>query len=1071
MTVKSGSAPTNPKPMTFAQIKANLPTEREVRRWFLPAAVVAVVLAGVFWLAWPAAADFTDLVKLAIGEIAKAIVGFLGSVMLIVVGVLVNVAQYNDFVTEPHVGNGWVIVRDVCNMFFIMVLLLMAFGTIIPGLGNFTVKGGNLTRLIVTAIVINFSRTICGLLIDLSQVVMLTFVSGFKEAAGGNFVNALGVNQVLQANPNSQFQDLLAIIAAYLLAIVMTAIALFTVTVITVSLIVRIIYLWLLIILSPLAFFSRAVPAGFAGGIYARWWGKFTSMLVTGPLQAFFLWLALITVQAGNLTTNFKTASTGESIGGVSAVFSDNKIQQFLIATCLLLVGNQLAKEMGGEAVGMGNKVANFAKRKAAQYGKAAARMTGRAAVAGASRVPVSFKRDSAGQLRTLGSTLAVGRENFKQTRLARTFTKEGRQDSANMRRAAALEASGRKEEADELRKEVYTKRGKVLSRKPKQELEAMARGETTSSRTEKAAAAMALAQKAGKDDPMMQMSKADIGAMSSKAGGGALLTKMISETLKSKGAAFTDVDAAGLSKMDGKELAPLVRKGQMTLAPDGSMANQALDKFYRSGLKDEQIDSMNPKEMDVAVQQMEQGIASHQSQGREAEAKELAAALERIMNNKLSTMKPTDYKNMSNVQRKAFDEQMATATEAQAQVGDDAAAERMRVARMRLSGKDGMLGGIAQETAAGNTDNATQLMDSYMKSFGKENMDMSKKKFDSMVPSKQQEMINELGSMLTQMREVGHSAAGDVEAKMMQLAEGTGIMADTDGTVADWQNKAAEKFGEDAQVAAKAFADMASKAGAARSAAVASGKADQSDFDKAVSKALGGMGKGAERARPASDAIDRLVDQLREGVDVDLGDMQDVATIAEGHVLAALDAGKMPTVTGADGNAMSKEDVYQKSLLSSHLQAAQSAQTTKAAEQHLRAAAQELQRMSSRANRSNRQAAAERQGQAVSQLESTETGLAGALERGDPKVRRNETRKAASSGLSAIKIMFDGGKPGANRVGRELPKLTKQQQENVVALKAQLKKLSSVKQVGDEETKMVRESIAQLQDIIRSTK
>jgi hypothetical protein len=1062
--------------MTFAQIKAKLPTEREVRRWFLPAAVVAVVLAGVFWLAWPAAADFGDLVKQAIGYIAQAIVGFLGSVMLIVVGVLVNVAQYNDFVTEPHVGNGWVIVRDVCNMFFIMVLLLMAFGTIIPGLGNFTVKGGNLTRLIVTAIVINFSRTICGLLIDLSQVIMLTFVSGFKEAAGGNFVNALGVNSILQANPGGSTMDIMAVIAAYLLAIAMTAVALFTVTVITVSLIVRIIYLWLLIILSPLAFFSRAVPAGFAGGIYARWWGKFTSMLVTGPLQAFFLWLALITVQAGNLHSNFEKTSTGESIGGVSAVFSDNKIQQFLIATCLLLVGNQLAKEMGGEAVGMGNKVANFAKRKAAQYGKAAARMTGRAAAGGldygASRL--RNKRDSAGQLVRFSDQAKVGVQNFKQTRLARTFTKEGRQDSANMRRAAALEASGRKEEADELRKEVYTKRGKVLSRKPKQELEAMARGETTSSRTEASSAAMALAQKADKADPMMQMGKDQISKMAAQASGGQanpLLQKMLTDTLKSKGAAFTDVDAAGLGKMDSKELAPLIRKGQMTLAPDGGMANQPMDEFYRKGLSDDQIQAMNPGEMDVAVQQMEQGIVSHQSQGREEEAKELAAALERIMNNKLSTMKPTDYKNMSNIQREKFDKQMATAAGAQSMVGDDASAERMRVARMRLSGKDGMLGGIAQETAAGNTDNATQLMDSYMKSFGKENMDMSKKKFDSMVPSKQQEMINELGSMLTQMREVGHGAAGDVEAKMMQLAEGTGIMADTDGTVADWQSKATEKFGEDAQVAAKAFADMASKAGAARSAAVASGKSDQSDFDKAVGKALGGMGKGADRARAGSDAIDRLVDQLREGVDVDLGDMQDVATIAEGHVKAALDAGKMPTVTGADGNAMSKDDVYQKSLLSSHLQAAQSAQTTKAAEQHLRAAAQELQRMSSRANRSNRQAAAERQGQAVSQLKSTETGLADALERGDPKARRNETRKAASSGLSAIKIMFEGGKPGADRVGRELPKLTKQQQEAVGKLKTQLKELKSAKQIGEKETKMVRDSIAQLQDIIRSTK
>jgi len=45
------------------------------------------------------------------------------------------------------------------------------------------------------ALLVNFSRTIAGIFIDISQLIMLTFVNGFAQAAGGNFVEALGITK------------------------------------------------------------------------------------------------------------------------------------------------------------------------------------------------------------------------------------------------------------------------------------------------------------------------------------------------------------------------------------------------------------------------------------------------------------------------------------------------------------------------------------------------------------------------------------------------------------------------------------------------------------------------------------------------------------------------------------------------------------------------------------------------------------------------------------------------------------------------------------------------------------
>ncbi len=360
------------------------------RRGFF--AVALLVVVGTLVTVHPSyASGIEDFVAQAVGNVVQLLLFLVGNLLLIMIGALVWVAQYNGFVNSVPVLQGWSIVRDITNMFFIVIMLIYAFGTIL-GVEAYSYKKG-LVNLMIMAIVVNFSRTICGLLIDASQVVMLTFVYGFKEAAGGNFADALGITKIMQMKESGDTSvTALTVTISLLLGLVMTGIALMVVVIMTISLAIRIVILWLLIVLSPLAFLTRAVPGSVGKGQYAKWWKMFTSQLIFGPIMAFFLWLSLVSVASPDFTKTgpdgFPSAAAAGAnseaqLGGVSQAFQDTNIEQFIIAICLLVGGLQMAKEVADNMSVLG-KAGDMAK---GAYGRAkSAYQGGKAAVVGGAK-------------------------------------------------------------------------------------------------------------------------------------------------------------------------------------------------------------------------------------------------------------------------------------------------------------------------------------------------------------------------------------------------------------------------------------------------------------------------------------------------------------------------------------------------------------------------------------------------------------------------------------------------------------------------------------------------------------
>lgn len=306
----------------------------------------------------------TQWLAAGISNLLLWILGLLAGLLLLVIDYMVVFFQYNNFVNADAVNIGWPLVRDVCNMFFVVFLLIIAFSTILH-ISTYNYKS-TLLKLLVMAVLINFSKTILGFMIDFAQVLMLTFVNAFREAAMVNMESAFGIRkwvkfQDLQPKANDSLLSPGKIIASLVLAIILAVIALFTVLVYMVLLLQRIIYLWMLLILSPIAFLSAAFPA--MSKYSSQFWEKFWKQLTIGIAMAFFMWLSLTLLsQSSNnnnsMAADFQGKDSSSQITANDANYSLAASQMssyddmftFIIAIALLMLGLQLATEAGGAA-------------------------------------------------------------------------------------------------------------------------------------------------------------------------------------------------------------------------------------------------------------------------------------------------------------------------------------------------------------------------------------------------------------------------------------------------------------------------------------------------------------------------------------------------------------------------------------------------------------------------------------------------------------------------------------------------------------------------------------------------
>lgn len=253
------------------------------------------------------------LIGMMIAWSLYGIAAALGWIMMLLAKVMLAIGVFNNFLGQPIVQVGWTIIRDICNNFFIILMMIMAISvTIRPKKYSWQ---SMLPQILIGAVLINFSLTITGIAIDVSQVLMLTFASPLATTQGYNIIisafnlpSAFAMSDVLKGFTDDKGQltgqaqvSVYDLIAALIFAIIATIVAIVVIICITAILIYRIIILMFLTVLSPLYFFAKAsenIPG--IKKIASEWESNLINALIIGPAMMFFLYLSFMAMAAIN---------------------------------------------------------------------------------------------------------------------------------------------------------------------------------------------------------------------------------------------------------------------------------------------------------------------------------------------------------------------------------------------------------------------------------------------------------------------------------------------------------------------------------------------------------------------------------------------------------------------------------------------------------------------------------------------------------------------------------------------------------------------------------------------------
>ncbi len=259
-----------------------------------------------------------------------------------------------DFTKQTIIQTGWEMVRNVCNMFFLILLLFIAFCTILQ-IDKYHAKKTLLT-LIIMALLINFSKPITVFIFDSSQLLMNFFLKSEEMTQDGGYPATIteisNIAKMIYDNTTTFWawatssnsaelavRDLFAIVFLFMLGVAYISTGLY--------LLIRIVAMWILIILSPLAFLATAIPD--FKSMASSWWNALFKYSFVGPAMIFFLWLSTFLFRSEFLN---KISKTKASVISMDQFIAYLVVVIFLYASIIMgqRFGIQFASTITGAA-------------------------------------------------------------------------------------------------------------------------------------------------------------------------------------------------------------------------------------------------------------------------------------------------------------------------------------------------------------------------------------------------------------------------------------------------------------------------------------------------------------------------------------------------------------------------------------------------------------------------------------------------------------------------------------------------------------------------------------------------
>ncbi len=240
----------------------------------------------------------------------------------------------NDVLNLPAVQSGWGIVLNITNLGFVLAIIIIAFATILR-FESYAMKK-TLWKLIVAALLVNFSLVIAGSIMSISNIASNVFYDAALGNGGKNLSNALAnamnpqrygeikstaslalkyVANLFSLEGNINYIINLIFIIIFTFLTILAFVSLF------VMLFMRAIILAFLLIVSPIIWLLWIFPS--TQEHWKKWWSEFIRWNFFAPAVYFFIYLAVLTAaEIQDKTKTLKSITDAAQSGSAAAVFN-----------------------------------------------------------------------------------------------------------------------------------------------------------------------------------------------------------------------------------------------------------------------------------------------------------------------------------------------------------------------------------------------------------------------------------------------------------------------------------------------------------------------------------------------------------------------------------------------------------------------------------------------------------------------------------------------------------------------------------------------------------------------------
>lgn len=309
--------------------------------------------------------------------------------------------NFGKFIRDEGLGNagngpiylGWAAIRDLINVGFIFILLYMAIKTILND-DEYGVKKV-IPKIVIAALLLNFSLFFTKAAIDLSNLVALQFYTRVLAAAdiansqdqaltrgnvngddwdGGlsiGIVNALGLKTIWATKDvsdasSSQYGRISAgqLIIVCLGGGAFILVTAFTLFMATIRFLYRSIVLIFLMILSPVGFVGSAIPP--MKGVAGKWKGRLVDNLIFAPAYMAIFYVVALIVFGKNVGPSQIGANSGINGGfqGFASLFQGNVSGTSTLFWFIMIIGLMLGAQLAADSFADNLKIADTFKKK-----------------------------------------------------------------------------------------------------------------------------------------------------------------------------------------------------------------------------------------------------------------------------------------------------------------------------------------------------------------------------------------------------------------------------------------------------------------------------------------------------------------------------------------------------------------------------------------------------------------------------------------------------------------------------------------------------------------------------------